>query len=79
MILPFQGLFWDCRQDALAEIAAAVVHIKTCHREDNPIAVLLPVGVEIGNQIAELGGSLLPGKLFYRLPCFFWDVHFVVH
>ena len=61
MVLPFQYCLRDGGQDAFAEVAAPVVHIKTGHRQDDPIAVISLVGMVVGNQIADIGRSFLAG------------------
>lgn len=59
VVLTFQYFLRDGGQDALTEIAAAVVHIEAGHRQNDPIADLCPVGMIIGNQIAYIGCSFL--------------------
>ena len=67
VVLPFHDLLWDGGQDSLTEIASAVVHIKTGNGQENPIVILLPVGMVVGNQIGDVGGSFLAGQFFYSL------------
>ena len=68
VVLPFQYFLRNGGQDALTKIAAAVVHIEAGHRQNDPIAVLCPVGMVVGNQIADIGCGFLACPFFYPIP-----------
>ena len=61
MVLPFQYCLRDGGQDAFAEVAAPVVHIKAGHWQHHPVAVIFLVGMVVCNQIADVGGGFLAG------------------
>ena len=69
VVLPFEYFLRNGGQDALTEVADAVVHIEAGHRQNDPIAVLCPVGMIIGNQIAYIGCSFLACPFFCPLVC----------
>ena len=50
MVLPFQDCLRDGGQDALTEIAAAVVHIKAGHWQNYPVAVIFLVDMVVGSK-----------------------------
>ena len=57
VVLPFQYFLRNGGQDALTEVAAAAVHIKAGHWQDDPIAIIFPVGMVVGDQITDIGRS----------------------
>ena len=61
VVLTFQYFLRDGGQDALTEIAAAVVHIEAGHRQDDPIGIIFPVGMVVSNQITYIRRSFLAG------------------
>ena len=68
MALSFQNGFRDGGQDALAEIAAAIVHIEAGHRKDYPFGVILLVRMVVSDEITDIRYSFLAGQFFYLLP-----------
>ena len=52
--------------------------IKVGHRQDDPLAVLLPVSAVEGNQVADVGSSFLSCQFFHPLAEGIGDRNFVI-
>ncbi len=63
---PFHDVRWDLGQVFLAEAGVPEVGVKACHRQDDPLAIILPVGEVIADQRTDnLGWNFLRKRCCY--------------
>ena len=76
--LPFQDRLRDGGEDAFAEVAAAVVHIEAGHGQDDPVGILFPVCVVVGDQVTNIGCGFRAAQFLYSLAQIVGNFNFVI-